>query len=280
MTRRAMERKSKRLLIYFVIGVVMIIPFFPVLWTFMTSFKSRIDAFSIPPKIFFNPTLKNYLNVLFSRDTTLPRSILNSLILTGGAVILSIVVGVPCAYALARLTFRGKKLLGFWYLFVRMAPPIGIVIPFFLMFQKFSLIDTHVGLIGVYQTLTLPLIVWLIISFIEELPPQIDEMAMIDGCSRLGVIVRIIIPTCKGGIVAAAIFAFVEAWNDFLYILILGGVQSGTATLAIYGYLTTEETMWGPLTASASLVVVPIIVLSVITQRHIIRGLTFGAVKG
>lgn len=264
---------------YVIIGIAVAIIVFPIVWTFMTSFKTRLDAFAIPPKILFTPVLTNYRNALFTLNSQIPRSLLNSLIVASAVIIVTFFLGFPAAYAYARLQFVGKRTTSFWILFARMLPPMTMVIPFFVLYVKIDVIDTYLGLILLYTTFSLPLFIWMMISFIEDIPRELEDAAVIDGCSRVQVITRIIIPLTKGGIFAAALFCFLESWNEFLLALLLTSTDARTVQVALYGFITTEETQWGPLTATASIIMLPTIIMGLIFQRYIVRGMTLGAIK-
>jgi multiple sugar transport system permease protein len=249
----------------------------PLLWVLVTSFKERVDIFTVPPTLFFKPTLSNYLDAL---DTYgILGSIGNSLLVAVATVLLTLLVAVPAGYAYARLKFAGRKALSFFTLFTQMAPAIGILLPAFFIIGRLGLVDTYPALILVYLTITVPISTWLMITYFEEIPRELEEAARVDGASRMAVFTRIMLPQARGGIMVTAILAFIESWNEFLFASILTGSQTRTVPVAIFSFLTTEESLWGPFTATGVMIMAPVVVVALVAQRHIVKGLTFGAVK-
>jgi ABC-type glycerol-3-phosphate transport system permease component len=187
-------------------------------------------------------------------------------------------VAIPAGYAYARLRFRGRRPLAFYALFTQMAPPIGLLIPYFYFLNRAGLMDTHAGLIAVYLTFSIPFGVWLMITYFEELPRELEEAAAVDGAGRLATLVRIVLPQARGGVAVTAIFSFINAWNEFLFAAVLTGNNTRTAPVALFGYVSTEEHLWGPFTASGVMIMVPVVLIALLAQRQIVRGLTLGAV--
>ncbi len=260
----------------------------PVVWTAVTSFKPHGAIFSVPPTVVFMPTLEHYRRALGvqggrfieSSQGGIGPSILNSAIITTLTTVVSVVVAVPAGYAYARLRFRGRRPLAFYTLFTQMAPPIGLLIPYFFFLNRVRMMDTYVGLVAVYLTFSVPFGIWLMITYFEELPRELEEAAAVDGASPLTTLLRIVLPQARGGIAVTAIFSFINAWNEFLYAAVLTGTDTRTAPVALFGYISTEEHLWGPFTASGVMIMVPVVVIALLAQRQIVHGLTFGAVQG
>ena len=205
---------------------------------------------------------------------------LNNLWVSAGAVILSIVVGVPAAYALARFKFRGRESIAFTFLSFRFAPEIMVILPLFLIYQRFGLYDTYLGIIWVYQLLTLPLIIWVLRGYFEEIPPEIEYAARLDGYSWFRVFLKTLVPLIKPGLVASALLSFIFAWNSFTFPLLLAGQNVVTTTVAALQYLSSDTVHYGQMAAAVMISILPEVLLALFIQKHLVRGLSFGAVKG
>ncbi len=251
---------------------------FPVIWVIMTSLKGRTEIFTIPPTIFFAPTLEHYVEALVSHDILV--SIVNSLIVAFGATVITLLIAVPAGYGFARIQFPFRNRLSFFALTAQMAPPIGLIIPCFLLLNKARLLDTYGGLIAVHMTLTVPFSIWLMITYFQDLPPSLEEAATVDGVSPFGTFFKVVLPNAWGGVGVTAIFAFIESWNEFLYAVVLTGSRTKTAPVAIFGFLAAEESRWGPFTATGVLIMAPVILVALVAQRQIVKGMTLGATKG
>ena len=251
---------------------------FPVIWVILTSLKSRAEIFTLPPTIFFRPTTVHYIEALFDQDIL--SSIINSLLVASGATLLTLIVAVPAGYAFSRIRFPFRDQLSFFALLAQMAPPIGLIIPCFLILSRLSMLDTYTGLITVHMTLTVPFSIWLMITYFQDLPPSLEEAAMVDGVSPFKTFLKVVLPNVWGGVGVTAIFAFIESWNEFLYAVVLTGSNTKTAPVAIFGFLAAEESRWGPFTATGVMIMAPVIVVALIAQRHIVKGMTMGATKG
>lgn len=265
-------------LMYGLLLLIVLIWAFPVLWVVLTSIKPRTAIFTVPPTIVFTPTLVHYREAL--QTVGIVRSIVNSLIIALGSMALALVVAVPAGYAYARLRFRLRRQLSFYTLFSQMAPPIGLVIPYFLVLNRLRLLDSYVGMVTIYMTFTVPFSVWLMITYFQELPPELEEAAAIDRASRFQTFWHVILPQVRGGVAVTAIFAFIDAWNEFLYAVVLTSTHARTVPVAIFSFLAAEESRWGPFTATGVMIMAPVIVVALIAQRHIVQGLTLGAIKG
>ena len=266
-----------RILRYVLIAGALAFFIFPIFWLITTSFKNDVDVFAMPPKLFvFTPTLKNFIHVF--NETDIPQLAVNSLIASLSNVVLSLIIGTMAAYGISRFKAGGKNLL-FWFLSLRMLPPIVVSIPLFLIAAKLRLIDTRLILPLMYLLLNVPFVIWMMKSFIDEIPLEIEESALIDGCSYFGTLWRIVLPMIMPGLVATGVLCFIFAWNEFLIAMIFTRVNATTLPVGLSGFITTEQVFWGYLTASATVAALPPLVLAWIFQRYMVRGLTLGAVK-
>jgi ABC-type glycerol-3-phosphate transport system permease component len=251
----------------------------PVVWALLTSFKTERDVLAYPPKVIFEPTLANYREVLFGSASILP-NLASSLIVTSAATLVTMLFAIPAAYALARLDLPARRGTGFYVLATQMLPPVGLIIPYYLMFQKIGALDTYWGLTAIYLTFSLPFAIWLMVSYFEDIPREMEEAALLDRAGRLRALWYVILPQVRGGIAVTTIFVFLNAWNEFLFAVVLGGNRVRPVTVAMYNFISVEQTLWARLAAGAMLAMAPVIVLGILAQRHIVKGLTVGAVKG
>ena len=252
---------------------------FPIVWSVLNSFKTEQDVLAYPPRLVFWPTLAAYRDVLFGSSSILP-NLWSSFVISVGTTIVTIVLAVPAAYALARVRMPGKRLAGFYVLATQMLPPVGIIIPYFLVLRNIGWIDTYQGMILIYLSFSLPFAIWLMVSYFEEIPLEMEEAAYLDGASRLRALWRIIIPQVQGGIAVTVVFVFLNAWNEFLFAVVLSGNTVRPVTIAMFNFVSVEQTLWAKLAAVSVLAMLPVIVLGVVAQKNIVKGLTVGAVKG
>ena len=252
---------------------------FPVAWGLLTSFKTERDVLAYPPEVIFPPTGRNYYDVFFGGASIVP-NLLSSLIVSGLTTVLTMLFAIPAAYALARLDLPWKRATGFWVLATQMLPPVGLVIPYFLLLQRVGWTDSYQGLVLVYLTFALPFAIWLLVSYFEEIPREMEEAALLDRAGRLRALWHVILPQAKGGIAVTVIFVFLNSWNEFLFAVVLGGNTVRPVTVAMFNFISLEQTQWGRLAAAAMVGMAPVIVLGLLAQQHIVKGLTVGAVKG
>ncbi len=262
--------KNFLLLIYAIFAI------FPLLWMVLISLKTDADVFTTT--FAFKPTLSNYAAVLL--ESNYVRYLIDSLIVAGGAVIVSIIVGVPAAYALARYNFKRKEDLAFQILSFKFAPEILVVLPLFMIYQKLGLYDSYIGLIWVYQLISMPLLIWVVRGYFEDISVEIEYAAQIDGYTWYQIFFKMLIPLIKPGLVAAALLSFIFAWNGFTFPLILASSKVQPITVAITKYLGTDTAHYGQLAVAATVSAVPAIIFALCIQKHLVRGLSFGAVKG
>jgi multiple sugar transport system permease protein len=252
---------------------------FPVLWGLLTSFKTERDVLAYPPVLFFTPTLANYREVIFGASSIVP-NLVSSAIVASAATILTMLIAVPAAYALGRLRYPAKRVSGFYILVTQMLPPVGLIIPYYLVLQKLGALDTYGGLTVIYLTFALPFAIWLMVSYFEDVPLEMEEAALLDRAGRLRALWYVILPQVRGGIAVTTIFVFLNAWNEFMFAVVLGGNRVRTVTVAMFNFISVEQTQWAKLAAGAMLAMLPVILLGFAAQRHIVKGLTVGAVKG
>jgi multiple sugar transport system permease protein len=260
------------------LGPVLAWTLFPIYWITTASFKTELVLYARPPQWLFTPILDNYTRVL----TNIPfmQYLKNSLVIAIGTTHGSLVLGTLAGYGFARYRFRFSEAVRFLVLVMRMAPRMVLVVPYYLMMQRLGLLDTYTGLVLAYVSFALPFSIWLLIGFFVDVPIDVEEAALIDGCSPLGVLVRIVIPIAAPGLVVAAIFAFLVSWNEFLFALILSGVEAKTLPVVIAGLNTDAGPLYGEMSAAAVMVMLPNIVMTLALQRYLVKGLTLGAVKG
>ncbi len=254
--------------------------FFPTLLVVLSSFKPAITIFDFPPRLIFRPTLTNYVDLLRNWPEIIT-TLRNSTIITGAASLLGLLLSLPAAYAYSR--YRGRFLAGsaFLILAVRIIPPILLTIPLFPFLEPRGLIDKQITLIVLYAALNVSLTTWLMKSFIDEVPREIEEAAMLDGCGALTTLMRVTLPLAVGGLVAAAVFAALVGWNEFAFALVFTSTKARTAPVLLnemLGSVTGIE--WGPLFAAATLQLAPMLAFVWAVQKYLIRGMTVGSVKG
>ena len=251
----------------------------PVAWGLLTSFKTERDVLAYPPVVIFEPTLANYREVLFGSASILP-NLISSLIVAGAATVLTLLFAIPAAYSLARLALPAKRAGGFYVLATQMLPPVGLIIPYYLILQRIGGLDTYAGLIAIYLTFSLPFAIWLMVSYFEDVPLEMEEAALLDRAGRFRAFWYVVLPQVRGGIAVTTIFVFLNAWNEFLFAVVLGGNKVRPVTVAMFNFISVEQTQWARLAAGAMLAMAPVIILGLLAQRHIVKGLTVGAVKG
>ena len=249
---------------------------FPLRWMLILSIKS--DAEMYTTTFLFSPTLDNYKAVLLESDYL--QYMLDSLIVAGGAVIVSVIAGVPAAYALARYNFKKKEDIAFQILSFKFAPEILVVLPLFMVYQMFGIYDSYFGLIWVYQLISMPLLIWVVRGYFEDISVEIEYAAQVDGYSWYQIFFKNLVPLIKPGLVSAAMLAFIFAWNCFTFPLMLGGTNVQPITVAITKFLGTDSAHYGQLAVAATISALPAIIFALCIQKHLVRGLSFGAVKG
>lgn len=265
----------RNLVLNVLLGLAIVLLLFPFVWMILTSFRNQAQNTSAIPVWFFQPVLDNYQSVIVGNNFL--KFTFNSLVVALSATALGMLLGLPAAYAIARFKQRSLSL---WILISRIIPYITFLLPLFLVFSKFRLIGSFTALILSHLIITLPLIVWIMIAFFEDIPADLEEAALVDGTTRTGAFVRVVLPLVTPGVVTAGILAMIFSWNQFLFSLILGGPDTKTVPVAVFNFISYGSINFGGIAAAAVLITLPIIVLSLTVQRYIVKGLTAGGVKG
>lgn len=260
------------------VALVLIVAFLlPVYWMITTALKTTADTFAVPPVLIFQPTFEHFRVVY--EEGSVARSLVNSLIVATSATLLSVLIGAPAAYVLARFNFRGKADLWFWIITNRFISPIVVALPFFLIARDLRILDKHIALILVYLTFGIPLVVWLCVDQFRAVPREVDEAATVDGANLWQVFFRINLPLAMPGIVVSAILAFIASWNELMFALVLTRAAARTAPVEAANFMTGFGIRWGPMMATGTLIVLPVLIFALLVSRNLVRGLTMGAVK-
>jgi multiple sugar transport system permease protein len=268
-------------------ALVGLVYFVPVLWMLLAGIKSRQDAMAVPPKLIFAPTLEHFASLFtgFTPDgkqvfpTGFEHYIFNSLLISGISVLVALALGLLAAYGFARMAVRGTQYLMFYTLVMRILPPLTTIIPLYVIFSRIGLGGSYFGIILVYIAFNLPFAVWMLRSFIAELPRAAEEAAWLDGTGRLAVLWRICLPQMRGGLAATAIIAFVFTWNDFLFAQMLTGVDTRTIPVAMLRVMGADfGTDWGLFAAAGTIYLLPVLLVAFFLQKQLLRGATFGTV--
>jgi len=254
--------------------VLLALILFPLVWLVQMSFRPNKDIFGYD--LLFTPTLDHY-RALWTG--IFPSSFVNSLITSTTSTALALLTGVPAAYALSRGGFRSSRRIALWILASRMAPPIAYTIPFFLAYRYLGLIDTNLGLILIYLTFNLALVIWMMQPFFDSVPRELEEAAWIDGCEIWQSFRIIALPLAAPGLAATAVICFVLSWNDFFYALILTRTNASTAPVAIVNFIQYTGWEWGRIAAAGTLVMLPVVIFSLMVRNYLVRGLTAGGTK-
>jgi len=249
----------------------------PIYWMVSTSIKTGNQTFAMPPVFVFQPTFEHYREVFAEGVVT--KGLRNSLIVASLSTLLALLLGTPAAYAMARFEFRGKASLWFWIISNRFISPIVVALPFFLLARDLSLLDSHSVLILTYLTFNIPLVIWLCIDQFRAIPRDIDQAAMVDGANQWQALRTVVLPLAIPGLVVAAILCFVFSWNEFLFALVLTRAEAKTAPVEAANFMTGFGVRWGAMMATGTLIVLPVVVFAAVVSRHLVRGLTMGAVK-
>ena len=270
------SRRTTDLLTLLVLGYAALI-LFPVVWMATMMVKPEAVMFERPTVWWFTPTSQHFEFVVAAGFHW---NLLTSFVVALASTVLVVLLGTPAAYAFARFEMWRRDDLFLFILATRMAPPVCLVIPFYLIYSKLDLIDTYIGLTIAYLTFNLSFYVWVLRSFCRDLPVELEEAAMVEGYPRWQVLWRIVLPLLRPGIVATAVLCFIFAWNEFLFAFMLGGKSVKTLPVAIPTLITTQGVKWGEMAIVGIVALVPILIVVFLLQRHIVRGLTLGAVKG
>jgi multiple sugar transport system permease protein len=270
------------------VTLIMIFFLFPIFWIFLMSFQTNEEILRIPPSLFFSPTLSNYQALITGKlesaagtlDIAFMRNLWNSVLLSTVSVGLALILGVPAAYAFARFKFRLSEDIAFTLLSFRFAPPLLVLLPLSLYYQQLGLTDTYVGLIWVYQLIALPLILWIVRGYFEDISPDIESAYRIAGHSWWSTFTRIAVPLAGPGIAAAGLLAFIFCWNNFVFALILASADKQPVTVGSLAFVTASGIQYGQIAAAIVLSITPTLAIALWAQRYLVEGLSLGAVKG
>ncbi len=278
-SQAARPRPPRRLALGHLLALLLIILFiiFPFYWMVSSSFKDQQEILSPNPEFLFQPTLANYRAALTKFDVV--ASLQNSLIVALATTAISLTLGAPAAYALARFEFKGKRDLWFWFITNRMVSPIVLALPFFLLARSLRLLDTPLVLILIYLTFNIPIVVWICSDQFRSIPKELDEAAMLEGYGPFRIFLRIALPLAAPGLAVSAIFSFIFSWNELLYALVLTREHARTAPVVATSFMSGYELPWGQIMATGTMIVLPVLIFSLIVSRHLVQGLTMGAVK-
>ncbi len=271
-----MQRKVLSNVVFYAVVVLMaLVVLFPFLWMLSSSFKTQVDIIAWPPKLLFEPTLRNYEKV-FGEQNFL-KYFVNSTIVGTASVGLSLVLGLPAAYSIARFT---QRRLAVFILLARLMPGIAFLMPWYVVFSRMGLMDSYTALILSHMLITLPIVVWIMSSYFATVPAELEESAMVDGATRQYAFWTIILPLSGPGIITATTLSFIFSWNNFMFSQVLSMEKTKTLPIAVYNFLSYAEVDWGSVMAAAVAIMAPAIVLTMVFQKYVVKGLTMGAVKG
>jgi len=263
--------------IFFIVMVLVVITvtLFPFLWMLMSSFKTQVDIISWPPKFLFKATLQNYIKVFAEQDFL--KYLMNSSIVGVVSVALSLFMGLPAAYSIARF---GQQRLSVFILIARLMPGISFLMPWYIIFSRLGLMDSYTALILSHILIALPVVVWVMASYFKSIPIDMEESARIDGATQQYSFLVIILPLAVPGVVTATTLSFIFSWNNFMFSQVLSMEKTRTLPIAVYNFMSYAEVDWGGVMAAAVAIMTPAIILTMIFQKYVVKGLTMGAVKG
>ncbi len=270
-----MKKNRSRWILALVTLVVLLAFAFPFIWMLLASFKTQSQIMSTGQFFTFKPTTNNYTSVF--QEYEFMKYIWNSFLVAFGSTVFSLLLGLPAAYAIAR---HGLHKLGLVILVARIIPGITFLIPWFILFSKIQLVDTYTALILSHMLVGLPFIIWIMISFFEALPKEIEEAGLIDGCTHHQVFLRVIMPISGPGVITSSLLSFIFSWNNFMFSVILAGDKTKTLPIAVFNFMSYSEINWGALMAAACIITLPVLIIALLAQRYVVSGLSAGAVKG
>ncbi|MEL6382530.1 MAG: carbohydrate ABC transporter permease [Cyanobacteria bacterium J06626_18] len=271
------HRTSKKWLIGLLGWLVACILFFPIFWMFITSFKTEVAAIATPPQLFFTPTLENYIDVQARADYFNYAG--NSVIISLGATVLALLLAVPAAYAMAFFPTKRMKGTLLWMLSTKMLPSVGVLVPIYILGRESGLLDTRIGLIIIYTLINLPIVVWMIYSFFKEVPKEILEADRMDGATTYQEVAYVLLPLALPGIASTALLSVILSWNEAFWSLNLTTFDAAALTAFIASFSSPQGLFWAKLSAASTLAIAPILLFGWFSQKQLVRGLTFGAVK-
>jgi multiple sugar transport system permease protein len=263
------------IIFYLIVAGIALVVLFPFLWMLASSFKTQVDIISWPPKFIFTPTLQNYLKV-FGEQNFL-KYFMNSTIVGAVSVGLSLILGLPAAYSISRYA---QKKLAVFILLARLMPGISFLMPWYIIFSRLNLMDSYIALVLSHMLIALPIVVWIMSTYFSTIPREMEESAMVDGATRQYAFFAIILPLSGPGIITATTLSFIFSWNNFMFSQVLSMEKTRTLPIAVYNFVSYAEVDWGGVMAAAVAIMAPAIILTMIFQKYVVKGLTMGAVKG
>jgi len=269
------QSKTKSILFYVMLVVIIVPILFPFVWMLMSSFKTQVDIISWPPKFVFKPVMQNYDRVIIEQNFLLYMR--NSVIVSVASVLLSLVLGLPAAYSIARYK---QQRLSMFILVARLMPGISFLMPWYIVFSRLHLMDSFVALILSHMLICLPLVVWVMVPYFDSVPRELEEAAMVDGLTQQMAFFKILLPLSGPGVVTATTLSFIFSWNNFMFSQVLSQQKTRTLPIAVYNFLSYVEVDWGAVMAAAVVIMGPAIILTMFFQKYVVKGLTMGAVKG
>lgn len=259
------------------LALLALIYIFPVAWLVTISLKFEVDIFSIPPKWIFTPTLEHFRNVF--ADSAIGAYLGNSLLVAAGVTVLALATGLPAAYGCARFPSRATNRFILGLFLLRMLPGVAVVVPIYLVAAKYGLVDSYLIFILVHICVVMPIVVLMLQNFILEIPRELEEAAMVDGCSRGEAFFRVILPLMGPGLVATAVLSFIMSWNEFLFAMTLSGSGTQTLPVGVTAFMADKTVRWGELAAVGVIMIIPVAIFTFVVQKYLVKGLTMGAVK-
>ena len=271
------SRRLQSLLLGLLAWLVALVLFFPIFWMVLTSFKTEIDAFATPPQFIFTPTLENYLHIQERSDYL--HSAWNSVLISFSATALCMLIAVPAAYSMAFYETKRTKQTLLWMLSTKMLPPVGVLMPIYLLAKGAGLLDSRIALIVIYTLINLPIVVWMVYTYFKDIPREILEAARLDGATLGQEMLRVLLPISKGGLASTVLLSLILCWNEAFWSLNLTSSGAAPLTALIASYSSPEGLFWAKLSAVSTLACAPILIFGWISQKQLVRGLSFGAVK-
>jgi len=271
------RRLARRCVLTLLAAAITVVFLFPIYWIACLSFQDGVTSSSFPPSFIFIPTLDNYRALFIDGD--FGRVLANTAIIALGTTCVALLLGIPAAYALARFKVGSGEHISFAVLSVRIIPSYVAVVPLFVLLNKLGLYDTRTGVVMATSVVAISFAIWMMRAFIISIPVELEDSARIDGCSRLGAVIRVVLPLAAPGLVATGLFTAILGWNDFVFVLILGGEAAKTMPVALSGLVTEERVEWGQLAAGGVLTMLPVIVFSLLIRRYFLTGMVSGGVN-
>ncbi|MBD9398958.1 carbohydrate ABC transporter permease [Pseudomonas sp. PDM11] len=271
------SRRLQSVLVGTLAWAVAALIFFPIFWMVLTSLKTELDAFATPPQFIFTPTLENYLHINERSDYF--AYAWNSVLISFSATLLCMLIAVPAAYSMAFFETKRTKGTLLWMLSTKMLPPVGVLVPIYLLAKQFGLLDSRIALIVIYTLINLPIVVWMVYTYFKDIPGEILEAARLDGATTWQEIARVLLPIARGGLASTMLLSLILCWNEAFWSLNLTSSAAAPLTALVASYSSPEGLFWAKLSAVSTLACAPILIFGWISQKQLVRGLSFGAVK-